>query len=205
MERFTLRQKGSAMTNAHFSDSTLFKSHFTGDSLSGYLDGMRDAAIAAIEDVGNEELLASDTKSLAERLVERYSVRPLTFGEIKYSKPRELKDHNHVEIRQTFSFQGDKKLFDFAPSTSSLNMPHGTVRDTEVITVSLIIDIREFDEAPSMNEFREIFERNLQKIKAQAEYANQDVRLYNDSLINYLLPHIEKRKKRVENIESASM
>lgn len=193
------------MTNAYFSDSTLFKSHFTGDSLSGYLDGKRNAAIAAIEDIGSGELLASNTESLAERLVENYSVSPLTFGETKYSKPRELEDHRHVEIRQIFSFKGDKNLFNFAPSTSSLNMPHGTIRDTELITVSLIIDIREFDEAPSMNEFREMFERNFQKMKAQAEYANKDVIQYNNSLINYLLPDIEKRKKRVENIRSASM
>ena len=193
------------MTNAYFSDNTLFKSHFTGDSLSGYLDGKRNVAVAAIEDVGSEELLASKIESLAEKLAERYSVRPLTFGETKYSKPRELEDHQHVEIRQTFSFKGDKNLFNFAPSTSSLNMPHGTIRDTELITVSLIIDIREFDEAPSMDQFREMFERNFQKMKAQAEYANKDVIQYNNSLVNYLLPYIEKRKKRVENIESASM
>lgn len=95
-----------------------------------------------------------------------------------------------VKVTITVPFKGDEEVFQYRPSTFTLNPPRGEIIGHEI---HLIYEAVEHD----AEKLKQMYQRDLNEIKKYLEWVRQDVESFNNSLEAFVRQLVSQRKKKL--------
>lgn len=167
-------------------------------------DKILDAIQKELESYG-EDILIMDEDELIQRLVSKYSLRPIQLGEeIKKSSEDarfyidpdpllgifERKMVNGTKIIIEIPFEGSVEVFHYTPTTFSTVYPRGTVHDRTIRIEYLVY-------ADEGTELKKSFERDLELLKEYIGWINKDIERFNRKLPEEVRKLIKQRKEKL--------
>jgi len=103
------------------------------------------------------------------------------------SKPFYIKG---VQVTFAVPFEGDGELFQYQPSTFTLNPPRGEIRKQEIHLIYTVVD-------HDPKKLKQMFQRDLNEIKRYLECVNHDVSYFNKELKSFVRQFVAQRKKKL--------
>jgi hypothetical protein len=179
-------------------------------SLSEFLRGQHWELTKEIEGFARDYILNANEADLHAYLTNKYTldVPNLRKDDIYALEPKEVKvDVSRDPTRVFFSdgsptyvngtsitiivpYAGNESLFNYSPSTYTLNPPRGIVRRGELHFYYQSTD-------HNVERVRSEFDRNLQQIEQYLAYVNQDVSIYNSTISSTTFQIIQQRKTKL--------
>lgn len=181
---------------------TVQKIHlFSGQWLSSFLQRKEQAMYQEIETIGENELLNGNIDDLINYFVTKYSLQtPVILSDrIEIDKEEAKVDVTHplydaplskrgFRIKFFVPYEGEKELFYYTPSKYISIYPIAHVNDSELIFSYESINLN--NEA-----LKREFERDLELVNTYLRYVEEDVKIFNDSIMNKCKTKLEERKK----------
>ena len=163
-----------------------------------------------VESYDSNYILNVSEEDFIRYLVSKYSLTsPKIYEDKIYSCPtkevdidvsqdptRIISDKSHpfyvkgIQITIALPFEGDEEVFQYRPSTFSLNPPQGEIVGQEI---HLIYEMVEHD-AEKLNQ---MYQTELDKIKKYLEWAKDDVNNFNKDLESIVRRIVSQRKKKL--------
>ena len=163
-----------------------------------------------VESYDSNYILNVSEEDFIRYLVSKYSLTsPKIYEDKIYSCPtkevdidvsqdptRIISDKSHpfyvkgIQITIALPFEGDEEVFQYRPSTFSLNPPQGEIVGQEI---HLIYEMVEHD-AEKLNQ---MYQTELDKIKKYLEWAKDDVNNFNKDLESIVRRIVSQRKKKI--------
>jgi len=178
-------------------------------ALSGVIFDQEDKLTKEIQNLNQDRIINSDESELVEYFVSKYEVNPLSLDldnvtidqsevdiDVSDEWPRARIERGRPNYRKGnrisyfIPFTGDKTLFYCKASNSSLNLPYGKVKETEVV---ISIDTLEYDD----EKIKEIYNRNIINLTKHIEWVNNDLSGFNKRLKDSIKLLINQRKEKL--------
>lgn len=171
-----------------------------------------------IDSFTNEEIVANDVELLVGNVFEEFYVEPVTIYEEEVKKRSIVQDKvkkwidpffriesnreyvtlDGVVTHFFFSYTGEKDLFKCQASTYSISgYPEINLRD-EYIEFVYKKTLQDMEKEEAHEELLHRLENDVKDIKSGIEFANNDVKNFNDSLKDYIRKCIIEKKQKVE-------
>jgi hypothetical protein len=95
-----------------------------------------------------------------------------------------------VQVTIVIPFEGDSVLFQYSPSTSTFNPPHGEITDQKIHLIYKII-------GHNAEELQQEYKHELIGIKEYIDWVKQDIINFNKSLNPFVKQFVSQRKKKL--------
>jgi len=148
-----------------------------------------------VEELNSNYILTVSEEDFCQYLMAKYSLRPPRIHEDKiyvYDQ-KEVDDDvsiKGVQVTIAVPFEGDGELFQYKPSTFTLNPPCGEIRGQEIL---LIYETVNHD----AEKLKQMYQRDLNEIKRYLQWVNHDVSNFNKEFESFVRQFVAQRKKKL--------
>jgi hypothetical protein len=189
---------------------------FSEGDLSATLDGQRNRAIQAVEQVSKDQFLATTVDTLVEHLASRHTITPITVHEDQMTMDQKEARVNVTGRSDYFSshdgrelfvaghelifflpFSGDELLWKLRPNTWSSMSPVGEV-DSRQSWLKLTFTNTSNSGA---EQYKQELESQLSQIRQYVGWQLQMVLPFNQSLAGQIRSAVELRRTRLEQLQ----
>lgn len=170
-----------------------------------------------IDSYSNEEIMANTLDLLADNIYEEFYIPPVSIGNEDFSKRSIVqgkiqkrvesffgnteKDYVEVDgVIMTFFYPyvGEKDLFKCRASTFSLSVyPEISIQQGHFF-VRYEMSLEEMKKEDAKTDVIKTLEHDLNRIRGGIEYANIDVKAFNDNLKSLAFKYLSDKKKKIE-------
>ncbi len=171
-----------------------------------------------IDSYSNEEMMSNDLELLVDNMYEEFHIQPVLLdnedsskrsikqGRIKKSVEPFFRDMYHKEYVEVdgvimtffYPFIGEKDLFKCRASTFSMSgYPDISIEQGYILFI-YEKSLQEMEKTESKENIMKMLEYDLNCIRNGIEYANSDVKGYNDSLHSLAITYLSEKKKKIE-------
>ncbi len=186
--------------------------------LRDVLEDKRAEIRKKIDGMSNEVIMANDLEILAENIYQEFFIEPVTvfeedFGRrrivqkkiIKYIEPflRDYNGHEYVELDGVatyfyYPYQGDMNLFKCRASTFSVSGYPDIDLSSESICLCVERPVAEMNSSNAGDVLLKSAAQSLETIKTGLSWANNEVAGFNNSLKDFAMPLLRKKRETVE-------
>lgn len=187
---------------------------FANTTTESMLGSIRSKIINKVDSLSNEEIMGNDIEILVEKFYQDFYVEPVSIHEENFSKRNVKQDKikrngfivsnyqinpykDSVLFEFHFPFDGCDELFQCRASTYST----GSYPEIELCEDELIISMnKSIDEVNhiDINNIISEIDKSLDRVKLGIEYANNDIKTFNDGLKLFLLKQLNEKKNKVK-------
>jgi len=160
-----------------------------------------------LESYDREDFLSIDEDELTQKLVKKYSLKPIQLNEKDINKSAEdaklyvdpnpligileRKEVNGTKIIIEIPFEGSAEAFHYRPNNlAPVVYPQGTIKDQMIRIEYLVFK-------PDKNELKKRCEWDLKVLKDYISWINKDIEKFNRDLPNKIKQLIQQRKKKI--------
>jgi len=153
-----------------------------------------------------EDFLGMDEDELTQKLVKKYSLKPIKLNEEGINKSAEdaefyvdpnpligileRKKVNGTKIIIKIPFEGSAEVFHYTPTTYSTVYPQGTIKDRMIRIEYLVLKA-------DKNELKKRYDQDLKLLKDYITWINRDIEKFNRDLPNKIKQLIQQRKEKI--------
>ena len=198
---------------------------FSEKNLKDYLDSKLSAAIRDVESFTNDEIMANSVELLTENVFQNYYVETVIVHEEDLSRRsseqirikkeydkfnRSLYNKPYIEADGVafaffYPYEGDKNLFYYRASRYySLDSYPDIDINTDSVKISFERALSEIDLKDLDKQFFKLSHSYLSQLKQGIEYANDDVRKFNNMLRTTIYEKIDNKRKNVSKFYEIS-
>lgn len=187
---------------------------FANTTTESMLGSIRSRIINKVDSLSNEEIMGNDIEILVEKFYQDFYIEPVSIHEEDCSKRKVTQDKikrdgfvisnyqmkpykDSVLFEFHFPFDGCEELFQCRASTYSA----GSYPQIELCEGEIIISMnKSIDEVSHIdkNSITSAIDKSLNRIKLGIEYANNDIKKFNDRLKLFLMEHLSEKKNKVK-------
>lgn len=195
------------------------------ERLANYLDKYKSNMVTEIRNISDEEILQMDVEEWSSYYAEKHSVQEIVLFSDSISMKMvqtKTKQYNHFyvpgydkeyydvdayEFLFEVPYDGDAEALKYQPNqrilskfeVSAFKKPQG--EEVGSFTISLTYSVQSLKQQNDMNTFvKNQFDREYSSYKSMVGYVNNDIRLFNQSLIQIAKKELEKRKEKTNDL-----
>jgi len=162
--------------------------------LRDFLERKKDNLKKEIGSYDSDYILNASEEDLCQHLLSKYLIeKPTLIEDKKYvydSKDVDIGPAKGTLVMIAIPFDGDGELFQYQPSTFTLNPPRGEISNQEL---HLTFEMTE----ANAQKLQQIHQRELDEIKRYLGWVKTDVDVYNGSLEPFVRQSVSDRKEKL--------